>query len=539
MFAKQLDNTTKVPKKFKQMDIPLTSIQVAILLELEQARAPVFADTIAKKFGVSSGVIRYNISNINNWLKSKYGQIISRPKFGYKLDIEEPARKLLLGELNRAKVQSVYSAAERKQLLTFEILCNSDYQSLENLAERISLSKSTLLRELSFVEEVLAKQQLFLQKRPHRGSRVVGPEISIRHALVLLILEVIPEITLMKLAQWGINENKSSEMFLHPVQNNIIQAMTSWDIPGAMRLVEKVEEDFTLRLGDSRFLYLVLYWAVAVFRYRNGQVVSMPGEYTESALSEHETGMIKKIMDSYSLETRFPVPEAEALVFLLEVFSSPYNKVDGSADEPRNLNYNDKQVSALAVRLVEQMGKVTGHPIKDPELLDRMTKHLENMLVRIKYNLPIENPFAQDVIHSYPEIWQATVEAVKTLSPDLGNLSHEETAFLAMYFVLAKQMDDSGKPKRAPRVIVVCPTGGVSVWMLVSRLKTEIPALEIAANVSLREMTRIDKNNVDAIITTARNITDRDLPVICVTPFLSEADISKIKTQFRIWGYPF
>jgi len=521
------------------MDVPLTSIQVAILLELEEARTPVFADTIAKKFGMSSGVIRYNISTINNWLQPKFGQIISRPKFGYKLDIEDRARKQLLGELNRAKVQAVYSAAERKQLLIFELLCSSDYQSLENLAKRVSLSKSTLLRELTIVEEWLARQQLFLQKRPRRGSRIVGSEISIRHHLVLLILEVIPEVTLMKLVQWGIDENKSSDMFLHPIQNDIIQVLKSWDLPGAMRLLSRVEESFSLQLGDSRFLYLVLYWAAAVFRYRNGQMVSAPGEYTESALSERELDILKMVMDSYSQETHFQVPEAEALVFLLEAFSSPRNNMDGAPDEQRNLQFDDKQVSALANRLVEQVGQVTGHSIKDQELLDRMTKHLGNMLVRFKYNLPIENPFANDVIRSYPDIWQATVDAIKTLSPDLGKLSREETAFLAMYFVLAKQMDEGEKSKRAPRIIVVCPTGGVSVWMLVSRLKTEIPNLEIVANVSLREMTRMDKANVDAIVTTARNITDRDLPVICVTPFLSEEDISKIKTQFRIWGYPF
>lgn len=521
------------------MDVPLTSVQVAILLELEEARAPVFADTIAKKFGLSSGVIRYNISAINTWLQPRFGHIVSRPKLGYKLDIEESCRESLLNELNRVRVQAVYSPAERKQLLIFELLCSSDYQSLENLARRVSLSKATLLRELSIVEERLAGQQIFLQKRPRRGTRVVGPEIAIRHMLVLLILEVVPEVTLMKLIQWGIDEQKSSNNFLHPVQNDIIQVLKTWDLPGAMRLLNRMEDEFSLEFGDSRFLYLALYWAVALFRCRNGQVVSMPGEYTETALSEKETGVLRMIEDVYFQENHQHLPQAEALVFLLEIFSSPRNS-DTLTDEPRELKFDDKHVVALADRLVEQVGKITGREINNPELLERMQKHLGNMLVRFKYNLPIDNPFANDVIRSYPDIWQATVDAIKTLSPELGDLSREETAFLAMYFVLARQMEENGKNKKhSPRVIVVCPTGGVSVWMLVSRLKTEIPNLEIVANVSLRELSRMDKTNVDAIITTARNVADRDLPVICVTPFLSEDDILKIKKQFRAWGYPF
>lgn len=519
------------------MDIPLTSIQVAILLELEQARTPVFADTIAKKFGMSSGVIRYNISNINNWLRPEFGKIISRPKFGYKLEIEDQARDLLLGKLNLANVQVVYSSDERKQLLTLELLCSSRYQSLGKLAKRLSLSKSTLLRELSVVEESLAKEQLFLQKRPRLGSRIVGSEISIRHKLVMLILEVVPEVTLMKLAQWGINENKSAEMFLHPVQNDVIQVLKSWDLAGAMRLLKQIEDGFSLQLGDSRFLYLMLYWAAAVFRFRDEQVVSMPGEYPEAVLSEREMDMLQVIMNNYSQEIRFQVPEAEIFVFLLEIFSSPRNSFDDVPDENQNLHHDEKIVSAMASRLVEKVEQTLGHSIRDQELLDRMTKHLEKMLMRLEYNLPIENPFANEVIRSYPDIWQATVDAIKTLSPELGDLSREETAFLAMYFVLANQMENDGKNKRAPRVIVVCPTGGVSVWMLVSRLKTEIPNLDIKANISLRELTRIDKTNVDAIITTTQNVTDRDLPVICVTPFLPEEDIVKIKTKFRELGY--
>lgn len=524
------------------VDAPLTTLQTAILLELEQAHTPVLADSLAKKLGVSSGVVRYNIPAINEWLKPRYGKIISRPRFGYNLEVDQQARELLLKDLACTRIQKIYAPSERRQLLLFDLLCSSEYQSFDKLAERVSVSRSTLIRELSLIEDWLAKRQIFLQKRPRLGTRIVGQESTIRHTLVLLIMEIIPEVTLIKLIQWGIDEQNSSALLLHPVQREIIQTLKSLNLQGAMRLLNRIEEKARLRLGDSRFLYLNLYWAVSMFRLEKGQVVSLGEGFDESALSEHEMEVLQIIKHSGSLSGGLvEIPQVEALTFLLEVFSSPPNNtLDNGLDEQKisiSSVSREIQASTLAHRLVEQVSKITGREIRNGEILDRLTKHISRMLVRFKHNLPVENPFAADVIRSYPDIWQATVEAVKSLGAEWGNLTQEETAFLAMYFVLARQMEEKAKAKRAPRVIVVCPTGGVSVWMLVSRLKTELPEIEIAANVSLRQITQINRTNVDAIITTARNITDPELPVICVTPFLADEDIRKIKGWFDQSGY--
>jgi transcriptional antiterminator len=187
----------------------------------------------------------------------------------------------------------------------------------------------------------------------------------------------------------------------------------------------------------------------------------------------------------------------------------------------------------LANRLVNSVTKRIGYSINNHILLDRLVKHLSKMLIRLKYELPIDNPFTEEIIRNFPQIWEATAEAVDELSEELGTLSREEISFLAMYFVLAHQLDIHEK-KRPPRVIVVCPTAGVTAWMLVSRLKAEIPQIEIVANVSLREIARIDKANIDAIITTAYNVNVPNIPVICVSPFLNVDEVHRIKSFLNL-----
>jgi len=519
------------------MVVGLTSTQAAILHELLNTKHPVTADMIGKRVNKSSGVVRYNIASINHWLKPNFGTIISRPKVGYMLEITDLSYASLRDALDKMSVQPVYSPNDRRQLLSINLLCSFDYQSTSKLAKMVLLSKTTLTRELRMVETWLNGHQLYLQKRPRLGTKVVGREIDIRHALVLLILEVVPESILMKLLQWGIQENIAQTVFLHPVQVYILERLQTWDLQATMRFVSHVEKDLSLKLGDSRFLYLILYWVISIFRVKGGQVVSIPEEALDTLLNLKEMEQLEISVDNYARETGIRLPESEPVFFLLEVLSSPHGTDQNIQDVREFGKLEDLQATDLANLLVDQVAIKTGYRIFNQEILKRMTFHLSKMLFRLKYNLPIVNPYAHEVIRSYPEMWNATLEAVKTFKPDMGMLSHEEVAFLTMFMILAKELDHKEGFRVAPKVIVVCPTGGVSVWMLVSRLKTEMPDIQVIATISLREMNNVDKGNVDAIITTARNIKEKNLPVIYVSPFLSEEDISTIQIELRSLGF--
>ncbi len=137
-------------------------------------------------------------------------------------------------------------------------------------------------------------------------------------------------------------------------------------------------------------------------------------------------------------------------------------------------------------------------------------------------------------MRSYPEIWKATREAVHQMEPEIGVIGDEEIAYLTMYMALAHQLGTLGNSKTIPRVIVVCPSGGITIWMLVSRLREEMPDLEIVDSISLRELARVDLSLVDAIITTARNVQVKDIPVIYVSPLLTETDVLAIRNRIKL-----
>ena len=109
----------------------------------------------------------------------------------------------------------------------------------------------------------------------------------------------------------------------------------------------------------------------------------------------------------------------------------------------------------------------------------------------------------------------------------------EEVAFLAMYLALAFDLPLRCSTRPRPRVLVVCPSGGVTVSMLLSRLHTELPELDVVRVASMRSLARLNGDDVDAVISTAPAVV-RGLPSIVVSPLLPGHDLTQIRRVLRL-----
>ena len=115
-------------------------------------------------------------------------------------------------------------------------------------------------------------------------------------------------------------------------------------------------------------------------------------------------------------------------------------------------------------------------------------------------------------------------------------LPTEEIAFITMYVALALELNKNIEQKLPnPRVVVACPSGGVTVWMLVSRLRAELPELEIKEVISLRDINSIDANEVDVIISSTP-VNSRNIQSITVNPLLTDKDIKRIKQELEYYS---
>ena len=166
----------------------------------------------------------------------------------------------------------------------------------------------------------------------------------------------------------------------------------------------------------------------------------------------------------------------------------------------------------------------------------QLADHLSRVVIRMKFDLPIQNNLTKQAQKAYPLLWQATAKAIYEVWDEAGPpLPKEEIAFITMYVALALELNKNIKQILPnPRVVVACPSGGVTVWMLVSRLRTELPELEIKEVVSLRDIASIDPAEVDVIISST-TVNTRNIMSITVNPFLTDKDIKQIKDSLEYY----
>jgi mannitol operon transcriptional antiterminator len=116
-------------------------------------------------------------------------------------------------------------------------------------------------------------------------------------------------------------------------------------------------------------------------------------------------------------------------------------------------------------------------------------------------------------------------------------LPPQEIAFLTLYLALAFRLTHNLEGRHDPRVIIVCPTGGVTVSILLSRLKNAIPEVVVVSVTSIKHLSRIDPGAIDAIISTAP-VQALGLPVVVVSPLLTIQDMARIRELLGLAQLP-
>ena len=181
----------------------LNTRQAAILLSLLKAEEPSSARALGKKLGLPARVIRYNLPFICSWLEDRGITFTLKRRKGLQLDISETHRNQLIEEISQGIALDHYSAEDRLHLLLFELLAGSGWHAGADLHEALSISHSTLTRDLDRAEAWLENHRLSLSRRPRLGIKLEGDVVDQRHALLSLLFELDLEAEMLNYILWG------------------------------------------------------------------------------------------------------------------------------------------------------------------------------------------------------------------------------------------------------------------------------------------------------------------------------------------------
>jgi mannitol operon transcriptional antiterminator len=299
----------------------------------------------------------------------------------------------------------------------------------------------------------------------------------------------------------------------------ILDRIADWDLKRAWQDISRLTESAKGSLADIDHLSLALYWALALRRYPAKQTIQMQEQEYEHIITLPEYPLVKQYTLTRGLQ--LPAGELAHLTLLLSTSLRHGSTSPSPADVVAT-------AQDLTTRLIQKIDpRISGSQLTS-DVVSRLEAHLARSITRLQYGVPIHNSLTDEVRRAYPDLWRTVEAALKEEQPAF---SKDEVAFVTMYMALAAQLLQ--KAEQVPRVLIACPTGGITVRMLLYRLQKELPELQIIDVISIRQLSEIDSHVADAVISTAK-IPSQGLPVITISPFVNEEDLEVLRKQLNL-----
>jgi mannitol operon transcriptional antiterminator len=484
-----------------------------LLNMLLHATSYVSAEVLMESLQVSKRTVYYDIQKVNNWLED-HGfppiQYVRNAGFYLETDIKRDIEeKLQTLDLNR---HYEYSPTERKAWSILLFLISDQPVFLQDLCEKLQVSRSTMLNDLSQLKTELQRFQLQLSFQRSCGYFIQGEEQQIRKALILGLSQI--------LSAGGL-ERLLSESF-HG--NPIIQ---HYDLEQISSIISQSEAYLGLRYTDDVIQTLSLRLYFFIKRLTKGEHVYIDPVEKEVLQSTPEYKAAHYIMERVENAFQIKIPEDEIYYFTTNLLGArvrEYKQWDVIHSDQERLKQTIKN-------MVDDFQKYACVVFNHREGLEKnLFIHLKPAFYRLKYGLDLNNPLTESVKTNYHDIFILTKKVIHHFEKIVGqSVNEDEIAYIAMHF--GGWIDKEGVvvPSRK-KALIVCESGIGTSRILQKQLEELLPSVDIVDMISAREFEQHTLMDVDFIVTTVP-LRSNKIPVYIVSPILTDAEKIHLLTQ--------
>ncbi|WP_187286573.1 BglG family transcription antiterminator [Thermosediminibacter oceani] len=497
-----------------------------ILLE-----GPTTTERIASLLGVSRRTVLRGLPELSEKLKSLGINLVKKAGTGVSLEGRKDSMEKLECLIERPSKRVEMTPDERQQLIILSLLEQKGPRKLYTFAREFNVTDATISNDLDKIEEILSRYGIKLLRRPGLGVWIEGHEKNIRALVTELFYENFDEAQLVRL----IKDNLRCEI----ISGRGVRAQVKDRLLGLIdrNLVEEIEhalkevvEESGLHLADSAYAGLLVHIALALERLKSGEIITMDEPFLANFKNTKEFDLARRLGSKLEAAFGISIPEGELGYITMHLLGAKLRMGD-NLDELFLLDHRDAAQAAREI-LKEAGRELKKDLLEDGRVLEDLALHLKPALVRLKLGMEIRNPLLSQIKESYPRLMQVAGRAARLLEKRFGvTVPESEIGYIAMHIGAA--LEHGGGAERAG-VVLVCPSGIGSARMLASRIKKELPELEVLEVVSALDLEKaLEKHpDAEAVISTVPMEVSK-APVLLVSPLLNDDDVEKIRAYFR------
>ncbi|MTW86016.1 PRD domain-containing protein [Virgibacillus dakarensis] len=483
-----------------------------ILKQLRLAGGPLTSSEIASLLQVSSKTIRNDVKVLNELLESYGAHVASLRGKGYQLIIQNGQlfHQFIQSQENDYRDGIPSNHQERVNYLMEKLLMSSDYSKIEDLADELYISRSTLQHDLKHIRDILKEYNLALDQRPYYGIKVIGDETQIRYCI--------------------------SE-YLFNQQSTLKDNMDDWleILPEGELEVIKDGVLFNLRkhhiiISDISLQNLITHIAIACKRVRESNSVQIVHHHLQEVETRKEFLVAKEIAKAIHGKLNISFSNHEVAYLAIHLQGT---KLSNSSIRNMEVNFViDNDIQETVKEMVKRIDDEYGfHLANDEELLLAMSLHLKPAINRYKYKMNIRNPMLGDIKSKYRFSFDAALIGAQVVQEKMGvTIDENEIGYLTLHIEVAQERQKKNR-KDVPSCLIVCASGLGSAQLLMYKLQNEVgDQLNIIGSTEYYNLRQQSFHDIDFIISTIPIEEKLPVPVIQVSTILGETDLSKINT---------
>lgn len=458
---------------------------------------------LSQKLEVSTRTIRNDISEINSINKE---QVICLLKSkGYYINNLELAKKMLEG----FNVQVPNTVEERTSYIINKLLYRMDSIDIFDLADELMVSEYTIEKDIIRIKNLFKDENSDIEmKRINNKIYLTGSEREKRNLLCRLILK----------------EQKDNVFDIESYEKNF----KNIDIKKIDSILRSYFLENNIRINDLAIINLVVHILIVLEKIRNNYDFKDDYNYSD-LLNDDDMKISFEICTRIEEVTKVTIPENEKKYIALlisgkRIFIHSKNNNFNIRDESNKASWF---VSYIINKLYEEYFlnfKV------DKDFITGLTLHIENLLIRSKKGVFIQNPLIYTIKKVYPLIYDMGVSIALEYEKIYGySLNDDEIGLIVLH--LASSIEKLNEKNYKIKCLIVCPTGISSSNLLKNRLlKIYSDKVDVIGCLSIQELDKLKEKSVDLIIATVPINKIIDIKIIECSPFLVADDIKKLNT---------
>lgn len=475
---------------------------------LSQTKQPISGPELSEQLDITVRTLRNDLKSCRKELLDNGMEILSKHAVGYKLIIKDEEKyyqyiENMLKEESQSQMLIPIYPEDRINYLIRMFLTANDYIKMEDICDKIFVSRSTLSNDLKEVREKLSYFHLDLETKPAYGLRIIGSEFHKRSCI----------------SQYFYHTNGSDDIYLSQTKSTKQQEEIAKILYETM-----VEQSF--KLTDIGFQNLVIHIMIALIRLKE-KPQQTPYEYDQYIQKSREYEIAKIICQL--LENHFHVHFPDIEIYYIALHLSGKKAVQYSA----NTLFMDQQYEELIDNMLKEVKeKYNMDFLADLDLRTSLALHLQPMLNRIKYGMFIQNPLLEQIKSENSLAFEISVLAASYISQYLQQtVSENEIGYIALHFALAIERYRKQGPKK--NIIIICASGMGSSQILLYKVKQKFKdSINSIYVTELYELQKVDQSSYDFILSTVPIPFKTQIPAIHVQYFLNDDDMISLSEVF-------